>query len=55
MSDKKTNNNGVFIESHTDKNGKDAIDWIKAGKKIDFILVDDEMKEMFGFMTLKGM
>ena len=35
--------------------GKDAIDRIKAGKKFDFILVDDEMKEMSGFMTLKGM
>ena len=35
--------------------GADAIDRIKAGKKFDFILVDDEMKEMSGFMTLKGM
>ena len=35
--------------------GKDAIDRIKAGKKFDFILVDDEMKEMSGFMTFKGM
>ena len=35
--------------------GADAIDRIKSGKKFDFILVDDEMKEMTGFMTLKGM
>lgn len=35
--------------------GADAIDRIKSGKKFDFILVDDEMKEMSGFMTLKGM
>ena len=35
--------------------GADAVDRIKAGKKFDFILVDDEMKEMSGFMTLKGM
>ena len=35
--------------------GADAIDRIKAGKKFDFILVDDEMAEMSGFMTFKGM
>lgn len=35
--------------------GADAIDRIKSGKKFDFILVDDEMKEMTGFMTFKGM
>ncbi len=35
--------------------GADAIDRIKSGKKFDFILVDDEMKEMTGFMTLRGM
>ncbi len=35
--------------------GADAIDRIKSGKKFDFILVDDEMKEMSGFMTFKGM
>ncbi len=35
--------------------GADAIDRIKSGKKFDFILVDDEMKEMSGFMTLEGM
>ena len=35
--------------------GADAIDRIKSGKKFDFILVEDEMKEMSGFMTLKGM
>ena len=35
--------------------GADAIDRIRSGKKFDFILVDDEMKEMSGFMTLKGM
>lgn len=35
--------------------GNDAIDRIKAGKKFDFVIVDDEMKEMSGFMTLEGM
>ena len=35
--------------------GNDAIDRIKAGKKFDFIIVDDEMKELSGLMTLKGM
>ena len=35
--------------------GADAIDRIKSGKKFDFILVDDEMLEMSGFMTFKGM
>ncbi len=35
--------------------GADAIDRIKSGKKYDFILVDDEMKEMSGFMAFKGM
>ena len=35
--------------------GADAIDRIKSGKKFDFIIVDDEMAEMSGFMTFKGM
>ena len=35
--------------------GMDAIDKIKSGKKYDFILIEDEMKEMSGFMTFKGM
>jgi CheY-like chemotaxis protein len=35
--------------------GADAIDRIKSGKKFDFILVEDEMAEMTGFMTFKGM
>ncbi len=35
--------------------GADAIDRVKSGKKFDFILVEDEMSEMTGFMTLKGM
>ena len=35
--------------------GADAIDRIKSGKKFDFILVEDEMNEMTGLMTLKGM
>jgi len=34
-------------------NGLDAIDKIKSGKKYDFILVEDDMKEMTGFTTLK--
>ena len=35
--------------------GADAIDKIKSGKKYDFILIQDEMREMTGFMTFKGM
>ena len=35
--------------------GMDAVDKIKSGKKYDFILVEDEMKEMTGFMTFKEM
>ena len=35
--------------------GADAIERIKSGKKFDFILIDDEMAEMTGFMTFKGM
>ena len=35
--------------------GMDAIDRIKSGKKYEFILIDDDMKEMSGLMTLKGM
>lgn len=35
--------------------GADAIDRIKSGKKFDFILIDDEMAEMTGFMTFEGM
>lgn len=35
--------------------GMDAIDRIKSGKKYEFILVEDDMKEMSGLMTLKGM
>ena len=33
--------------------GKDSIDKIKSGKKYDFIIVEDDMKEMSGFETLK--
>ena len=33
--------------------GGDAVDRIKAGKKYDYILVEDEMKEMSGFMTFQ--
>lgn len=33
--------------------GKDAVDRIKTGKKYDYILVEDEMAEMSGFMTLQ--
>lgn len=33
--------------------GLDAIDKIKSGKKYDFILIEDDMKEMNGFTTLK--
>ena len=35
--------------------GKDAIDRIKSGRKYDYILISDEMKEMSGLMTLRGM
>ena len=33
--------------------GGDAIDRIKAGKSYDYILIEDEMKEMSGYMTLQ--
>lgn len=34
--------------------GKDAIDRIKEGKNYDYLFIQDEMKEMSGLMTLKG-
>ena len=33
----------------------DAVDKIKSGKKYDFIIVQDDMKEMSGYTTLKEM
>ena len=33
----------------------DAIDKIKEKKRFDFILISDDMKEMSGLMTMKGM
>ncbi len=33
--------------------GMDAVDKIKSGKKYDYIIVQDDMKEMSGYMTLK--
>ena len=33
--------------------GMDAVDKIKRGKKYDYILVEDEMKEMSGYTTLQ--
>ena len=50
---KKLSDNGITYSSLF--YGADAIDKIRSGKKYDFILVDDEMKEMSGFMTFKGM
>ena len=50
---KKLSDNGITYSSLF--YGVDAIDKIRSGKKYDFILVDDEMKEMSGFMTFKGM
>lgn len=35
--------------------GMDAIDKIKEKKRFDFILISDDMKEMSGLMTMKGM
>ena len=35
--------------------GMDAVDKIKSGKKYDFIIVQDDMKEMSGYTTLKEM
>ena len=35
--------------------GMDAVDKIKSGKKYDFILIEDEMSEITGFMTFKEM
>ena len=51
---KKVLNNHKITYSHL-YYGMDAIDKIKSGKKYDFILIEDEMKEMSGFMTLQGM
>ena len=50
---KKFNNNG--ITSSVLYYGMDAVDKIKSGKEYDFILIEDEMKEMTGFMTFKEM
>ena len=50
---KKFNNNNVTYTVLY--SGDLGIDKIKSGRKYDFILVDDEMKEMSGLMTLKGM
>ncbi len=33
--------------------GKDGVDKVKSGKNYDFILIEDEMKEISGYMTLK--
>lgn len=35
--------------------GMDAVDKIKSGKKYDFIILQDDMKEMSGYTTLKEM
>ena len=35
--------------------GKDAIDRIKSGKKYDYIIIEDDMKEISGYETLKGL
>lgn len=35
--------------------GMDAVDKIKSGKKYDFIIIQDDMKEMSGYTTLKEM
>ena len=35
--------------------GMDAVDKIKSGKKYDYIIVQDDMKEMSGYTTLKEM
>ena len=35
--------------------GMDAVDRLKSGKKYDFILVEDEMKQMSGYTTLNSM
>ncbi len=50
---RKLNSNG--ITSSVLYYGMDAVDKIKSGKEYDFILIEDEMKEMTGFMTFKEM
>jgi len=47
----KLNNND--INCSTMYYGRDAIDKIKSGKMYDYILIDDDMKEMNGYTTLK--
>jgi len=48
---KKLNNNDISYSSLA--YGGDAVDRIKAGKSYDYILVEDDMKEMSGLATLK--
>lgn len=36
-------------------NGMDAIDKLKSGKKYDYIIIEDDMKEMSGYTTLQKM
>ena len=47
--------NSLHVTTSTLYYGMDAVDKIKSGKKYDFILVEDEMKEITGFMTFKKM
>ena len=57
--DKKVNEviKKVFNESDINASyilyGADAIDRIKSGKKYDYIIIEDDMKEMSGYETLK--
>ena len=57
--DKKVNEviKKVFNESDINSSyilyGADAVDRIKSGKKYDYIIIEDDMKEMSGYETLK--
>lgn len=50
---KQLNDNHITVSSFY--YGADAIDRIKSGKKFSFVLLADEMSEMSGLMTLKGL
>lgn len=47
--------NSLNVTASTLYYGMDAVDKIKSGKKYDFILIEDAMKEITGFMTFKKM
>ncbi len=47
--------NDSHITSSVFYYGKDAVSQVMAGKKYDFILIEDELKEMSGYMTYQAL